>query len=422
MNIKEIKNTLLNESYFEIDHPSGLKIFVMPKPGYSSSFAVFGTNYGSVDTCFRVKGEKDFVCVPEGIAHFLEHKLFESEELDAFELFSKTGASANAYTSFDKTCYIFSCSANFDKSLEILLNFVKQPYFTQKTVEKEQGIIGQEIRMYQDNPDWQVLFNLLRAMYESNPVRIDIAGTVESIAEISAELLYGCYNTFYNFSNMALAVAGDVTVEGTLEIANRLLKTEAPVLTERKAPDEPRLPVEAYTEQKMDVGIKKFSLGFKETLTESVPDSSRRAAINILLETICGKVSRLYESLLNRGLINQSFSKEYFYGRGFSVPLFSGESSRPQEVRDAIIEEIEALRASGISEEDFETARRRLYGAEIMGFNDVDELANNIIGSYFDGGNLFGMVEAYRKISLDEVQATLSTSLERDCACLSVIS
>ncbi|MBQ1967206.1 MAG: insulinase family protein, partial [Clostridia bacterium] len=226
MKEKLIKNDLLKEEYYEIDHESGLKIFVMEKPDYNGAYALFGTKYGSVDTCFKIKGAESYTTVPEGIAHFLEHKLFESEELDAFERFAETGANANAYTSFDRTCYLFQCSGEFEKNLEILLDFVKAPYFTEETVQKEQGIIGQEIRMYQDSPDWQVLFNLLRGLYSKNPVRIDIAGTIESIAEINADLLYSCYKTFYNNSNMCLAVAGNVKTEEVINIADKVLKTE----------------------------------------------------------------------------------------------------------------------------------------------------------------------------------------------------
>ena len=233
MKINQITNEKLGETVYTAVHPSGLEIRVMPKKGYDSAYAVFGVKYGSIDTA--VKNESgEFETIPEGTAHFLEHKLFESEELDAFERFAKTGASANAYTSFDKTCYLFSCSGNFKQNLDILLDFVRHPYFTQKTVEKEQGIIGQEIRMYRDVPDWRVLFNLLCAMYKNHPVRIDIAGTEESIAEISADLLYKCYENFYNLGNMALAVAGNVTVEEVIESADRLLTKDEEFSIDRK--------------------------------------------------------------------------------------------------------------------------------------------------------------------------------------------
>ena len=202
--MKTVDSAVFHEKYYEIDHKSGLKIFVMPKEHYSSAYAVIGTRYGSIDTKFKRSDREDFVTVPEGIAHFLEHKLFESEELDAFTRYAETGASANAYTSFDKTCYLFQCTDRFEDSLRILLDFVTHPYFTKETVEKEQGIIGQEITMYYDVPGWMSTFNLLKCLYKNHPVRIDIAGTVESISHITDKLLYDCYDTFYNLNNLSL--------------------------------------------------------------------------------------------------------------------------------------------------------------------------------------------------------------------------
>ena len=195
MDIKEIKSVALAERYYKVKHDSGLTIYVYPKEGYSSTYAIFGTKYGSINNCFKVDNGET-VSVPDGIAHYLEHKLFESEDGDAFSRYAKTGANANAYTSFDKTCYLFSCTDNFEESLEILLDFVQSPYFTKETVAKEQGIIGQEIKMYDDSPSWRVMFNMLMNMYKTHPVRIDIAGTVESIAKITPEYLYTCYNTY----------------------------------------------------------------------------------------------------------------------------------------------------------------------------------------------------------------------------------
>ena len=216
-----IKNHLLKEEYYEIDHESGLKIFVMEKPDYNGAYALFGTKYGSVDTCFKLENEDSFTSVPEGIAHFLEHKLFESEELDAFERFAETGANANAYTSFDRTCYLFQCSGEFEKNLEILLDFVKAPYFTEETVKKEQGIIGQEIKMYDDSASWRVLFGILEGLYHNHTVKDDIAGTVESIAQITPEMLYKCAEAFYSPSEMVLSVAGNITEQQLIDAVER---------------------------------------------------------------------------------------------------------------------------------------------------------------------------------------------------------
>ena len=421
MNCITVKNELLNEEYYEIDHSSGLKIFVMEKPDYSGAYAIFGTKYGSVDTCFKLESEEEYTTVPEGIAHFLEHKLFESEELDAFTRFAETGANANAYTSFDRTCYLFQCSGEFEKNLEILLDFVKAPYFTEETVQKEQGIIGQEIRMYQDSPDWQVLFNLLRGMYSNNPVRIDIAGTIESIAQINADLLYSCYNTFYNLSNMALAVVGNVKKETVLSIVDKVIKPEEPVKFQQIIPEEPKKVAQAYIEEEMGVDMPKFALGFKDNLAEAVPSAKKSLLVNIAMDIIAGKVSDLYSALMDKGLINPTFSKEYFTGRGFAAPMFMGESAKPEEVKDAIIGKINTLKENGISDEDFEVSVKRLYGMAVLAFNDVDDMANNIIDAYFNSQSLFDTVELYKTVTKEDVLKAIEESFDTENCCLSVI-
>ena len=419
--IREVKSERLGESYFEIDHPSGLKILVYPKKNYAATYAVFGTRYGSIDTEFRLNGEEKFTCVPEGIAHFLEHKLFESEDLDAFERYAKTGASANAYTSFDKTCYLFSCTGKFQESLEILLDFVTHPYFTEKTVQKEQGIIGQEIQMCRDEAGWEALFSLLRAMYKTHPVRIDIAGTVESIAEITPELLYKCYETFYNFSNMVLCVAGNVTPDEVLSVADRLLKPQKPIQIERKFHREPREVAESYTEETLSVAFPIFSLGFKEAV--ETPERSLREILisDIILEAVAGKTSAFYSELLEAGLINTSFESEYFCGYGYAAWIFTGESPNGREVQKRITARIRALQESGISKADFERIRKKLYGRSIMQFNDIDGIANAMVSAYFCKEGLFDETEILQSLTLDEVNARLRTALQTDCASLSVI-
>lgn len=419
--IREVKSERLGESYFEIDHPSGLKILVYPKKNYAATYAVFGTRYGSIDTEFRLNGEGKFTCVPEGIAHFLEHKLFESEDLDAFERYAKTGASANAYTSFDKTCYLFSCTGKFQESLEILLDFVTHPYFTEKTVQKEQGIIGQEIQMCRDEAGWEALFSLLRAMYKTHPVRIDIAGTVESIAEITPELLYKCYETFYNFSNMVLCVAGNVTPDEVLSVADRLLKPQKPIRIERKFHREPREVAESYTEETLSVAFPIFSLGFKEAV--ETPERSLREILisDIILEAVAGKTSAFYSELLEAGLINTSFESEYFCGYGYAAWIFTGESPDGREVQKRITARIRALQESGISKADFERIRKKLYGRSIMQFNDIDGIANAMVSAYFCKEGLFDETEILQSLTLDEVNARLRTALQTDCASLSVI-
>ena len=420
MNIKEIKNELLNEKYYDIDHPSGLKILVLPKENYSSTYAIFATKYGSIDTMIQMK-DGSFKEIPEGTAHFLEHKLFESEDLDAFERFAKTGASANAYTSFDRTGYLFSCSANFKKNLEILLDFVQNPYFTQATVEKEQGIIGQEIDMYKDVPDWEVMFNCLMNMYHNLPVRIDIAGTHESIAQISAETLYGCYDNFYNLHNMVLSVAGNVSVDEVIEVADKMLKPVEGKMAQRKVIDEPKEVVSPYVEEKLSVATPQFMFGFKENRDTPERTAKEEVTMEILLDMISGQSSELYRRLFDNKLINNSFGFEYFTGFGYSCVFFAGESTDPKAVADEIVKEIKSFRENGFDKAAFDRTKKKLYGRMIMGMNDVDGIANNMAISYFAGEDIFTDFEIYKTVTLEDVEELFKDTLDENYSVLSVI-
>lgn len=421
MNIKEVRNELLNEKYYDIDHPSGLKILVMPKENYSSTYAIFATKYGSIDTMIQMS-DGSFKEIPEGTAHFLEHKLFESEDLDAFERFAKTGASANAYTSFERTGYLFSCSANFKKNLEILLDFVQNPYFTQATVEKEQGIIGQEIDMYKDAPDWEVMFNCLRTMYHNLPVRIDIAGTQESIAQITAKTLYGCYDNFYNLHNMVLAVAGNADVDEIVEVADKVLKPVEGKMAQRKVIDEPEEVIDSYIEEKLSVATPQFMFGFKERWDTPERTTKEEISMEILLDMISGQSSELYKRLFDGKLINNSFGFEYFTGFGYSCVLFAGESNDPKKVAEEIVGEIGKFRETGFDKTAFERTKKKLYGRMIMGMNDIEGLANNMAVSYFAGEDVFTDFEIFKTVTLDDVNDIFKKTLDENRSVLSVIN
>lgn len=420
MKINEIKNELLDEKCYHAVHPTGLNIYVMPKPEYSGAYAVFGTNYGSIDTKILNK-DGEIEDIPEGTAHFLEHKLFESEDLDAFARYAKTGANANAYTSFDTTCYLFQCTGDFAASLRILLDFVQSPYFTEQTVAKEQGIIGQEITMYKDVADWEVLFNLLKALYHDHPVRIDIAGTVESIAQITAQTLYDCYNNFYNLHNMVLAVAGNVDVNEIISICDELLKPCDEFKFVRKPHEEPEEIVQNYIEEKLSVAAPIFSLGFKESYGLPKRTLKQKIATDILLEMLAGTTSELYNSLLEQQLINTSFGYEQFAGFGYAATIFNGESKNPEEAARQIAAHIKAMRENGIDPESFERIRRKLYGRAVMSFNDVDEIANDLVGAHFDGVGVFDDIDIYRTITVQDVKEVLDSCMREEYAALSVI-
>ena len=411
----------IGEQYQKILHPSGLTILLYPMEGFQSAYALFATNYGSVDETFKTEGDADFVTVPAGIAHFLEHKLFESEDGDAFARYAKTGANANAYTSFDKTAYLFSCTDHFKESIEILLDFVTHPYFTPQTVEKEQGIIGQEIRMYEDNPDWRVYFNLLGALYHVNPVRTDIAGTVESIAKIDADLLYRCYHTFYNLHNMTLAVAGNFDPEVVLEAADRILKAAPKQELTRKVAEEPGDVRTSLVEQKLPVALPLFQIGFKGKAGTEKENLWGKIADEVLLDIIAGDSTPLYRRLLEAELINQSFEGEAMASRDYALTLFSGESRDPKRVRDEIATEILRLRSEGIDLEMFDRVKKAVYGRYMGMYGRADALAGLLVTAQFADVDAYEILEMLASLTLEQLNRRLPVSFDVERCALSIV-
>ena len=415
--LKQVFESDFGESYVKCEHESGLQIYILEKPLYNSAYALFGTKYGSIDNVFSVNGEQTEV--PEGIAHFLEHKLFESEDGDAFTRYAETGAYANAFTSFDKTCYLFKCSTRFYDNLEILLDFVQSPYFTAATVQKEQGIIGQEIRMYDDSPGWRVMFNMLLAMYKNHPVRIDIAGTTESIAEITDELLYKCYNTFYNPQNMFLCIAGNVDTDKVLKMVEEQLKPKEKQDLCRIMPEEPDEILKPYVEQALEVVIPLFCFGYKEKADRPLT-LKERICTSVLLDMIIGDASPLYKKLVNEGLINDEFDFEYFNGPGYSSVIFEGESQNPQRVADEIKAEITRLKEEGLNKKLFNAVRSNCYGNAIRNYNSMESIAMDLVDCAMSGYKLFDEIKCLKSITVDDVYKRLAV-LDNDKTVLSVI-
>ena len=416
-----VRNEKLNEKYYYVQHPTGLTILLYPMPGYSSAYALFGTRLGSIDTVFRSGDDPEFTEVPEGVAHFLEHKLFESEDGDAFTLFAKTGASANAFTSFDRTCYLFSTTDQFGESLRALLSFVQSPYFTQETVEKEQGIIGQEIKMYEDDPNWRVFFNLLGALYHKHPVRIDIAGTVDSIARIDADLLYKCYHTFYNLSNMVLAIAGNFSVSEAEQVIEETLKPSERVKLVQKTVEEPAEICQPEIVQQLSVSRPLFQIGFKEEPLSGYEWLKAQLECEILLDMLAGEGSPLYRRLYDGGLIHQDFGTEVFSGRGYFANVFAGESDDPRRVAEELRREIAGRREHGLSEQDFLGCRKALYGRIVRGFNRVDNVANALVSSYFAGIDLYDNIRAVEEITFRSIKARFDKTLDLSKMAVSIV-
>ncbi len=422
MNKVLIESKLLGDCYWKVDHPSGLTVFVYPKEKMRSTYAVFGTRYGSIDKAFHRSDEAEADVTPAGIAHFLEHKLFESEEGDAFARFAELGASANAYTSFETTRYLFSCTENVNQALEVLLDFVQSPYFTKQTVEKEQGIIGQEIKMYDDDPQWRVLFNLLRVLFHNHPIKDDIAGTVESIAQITPEHLYRCYDTFYNLNNMALCVAGNCDVDEVLSLCDKMLKKSEPVQVKRVFEAEPDTIVEPLVEEKLSVSLPIFEFGIKETINEEYRSEKDLAVTEVLLDIMASDGSSMFRKLLDASLINESsFSYEYFEGTGYGIVLFGGESSDPKAVCDAIREEMLRLKREGVTEEEVRRSAKSLYGGNLSGLNSADVISNAVMSMAFSEREMFRYIECFTEITAEDVNARIQTLFDDEKAAASII-
>ena len=420
MNREIITSSRTGDSCIHVKHKSGLDIYIREMSGFSSVYALFGTKYGSVNTTFKVAADKEYTEVPNGIAHFLEHKLFENEDCGVFELFAATGAQCNAYTSFDKTCYLFSCTNNYTENLRILLDFVQKPYFTKENVDKEQGIIGQEICMTNDNPEWRVFFNMLRGMYHNHPVQIDIAGTQESIAQIDADLLYKCYDTFYNLNNMTLSIAGNINADEVLAICDEMLRSCEDKGLETIFPDEPETVVQAEITEKNAVGASIFHLGFK-----CRPDKrnflKKEMTASLATSYLTDASSEMYSRLLSEEIINATFGGEVFAGDGFFSVILSGESEYPHKVIEAVLAEIRRISAEGIDEKVFSRIKKATYGDLVRQLCNVTAMASAMLNTHMAGFRPFDVVDIVSELTAEDILGFIRNELLPDKTVLSVI-
>ena len=401
--------------------PNGLPVCIVPKKGFQRKYALFATRYGGMDMKFQLDGK--WLDTPAGIAHYLEHKMFDTAEGNALQELAKNGAEPNAFTSNAITCYYFSSTEQFYENLKILLSFVSVPYFTDQSVEKEQGIIGQEIGMIEDNPEWQCYKQLMQGLYHHSPARTPIAGSVESIARITPEMLYRCYHTFYNLHNMVLAVAGRVDVDTVLEVCDRCCRENGEVSVRRIFREEPAGVQSHYVEQSLPVALPLFELGFKEDMKPSAQsDMKTEAAMEVLLELLTSDASPLFRRLLDEGLINESsFSGERFEGSGFASVLFSGESTDPRRTAAEILEEVEKLRRDGIAPEDFRRAKKAVYGRNISGLNSAEGIANGLVAMALSGRELFAYMDELSALTPEDVTQCLQRCMNKNQEVLSVI-
>lgn len=415
-----IENLKVKEKVYIEKLENGLTVMIIPKKGIQKKYMIWGTHYGSNESSFVVPGEEEVTTVPNGVAHFLEHKLFEQENgTNSLDVLTALGVEANAYTTNDHTAYLFECTDNFYEAMDELMDYVQHPYFTDENVEKEKGIIGQEIMMYDDYPEWRVYLNAMQAMYHNNPVKIDIVGTIETISKIDKEILYKCYNTFYNPSNMTMVICGDFEPKAILEeVKKRLIDTKPSGEIKREYPEEPNSIVQEKIEQKLEVSQPLYTIGIKDT---GECDVKKHIAMEILLNLIIGRSSNLYKELYNEGIIFAQPSLEYEFTNIYAHVLISGQSNEPEKVYTKFKETINKLKTNGINQEDFERMKKMIYGGYIREYNDVTDIARMFLADSFKGINSFDYLEEIKGITVEYLEQILKDVFKEEKMIISIV-
>lgn len=402
----------INETLYHETMANGLNVYLLKKEGFSKTYGLFATNFGSVDTSFVPLNEAEMMKVPDGVAHFLEHKMFEMEDGDASDKFSLLGASTNAFTSSSRTAYLFSTGSNEMQCTELLLDFVQDLYLTEENVEKEKGIIGQEIKMYDDDPDWQNYFGAIQNLYHKHPFAIDIAGTVESVNATTKEQLETCYRTFYHPSNMVLFVCGQINPEEMMDMIreNQLKKGFKKVNDiQRLIIDEPKTIKNKEIVQYMDVFMPKITMAIKVNNIPVEPKKrvKREMATQLVLDYLFSKSSKVYNDWVNNEWINDTFGGYYIQERDYACIQFGGDTNHIDELKCALIDLISKLPTSQIPMDDFERLKRKMMGAYVMSFNSIENIANHFIRYYFEDFSSFDLIDTLNELNYDDVLEAL---------------
>lgn len=404
---------------------NGLQVLLLPKSGFRQSFCALATRYGSIDRVFRTAGEQEFTSVPDGVAHFLEHKMFDSPRGDVFPEFARNGASANAFTTFDMTVYLFSATGRLSENVETLLNFVQEPYFTDQTVEKEKGIIGQEIQMYQDNPDTRAFYELLRGLYAQHPVRIDIAGTQDSIAQINKDVLYRCYDSFYHPSNMAFIAVGGFDEREMMSTVreNQARKNFPPAPhVERSYPLETATVHRARREIRLAVSQPRCLVGWKESTGQQGERLLEQELLTgLVLDVLFGRSSEFYHLQIDRGQIDASFGWEYELTPGYGYSLVGGNTGNPEALHRDVLAQVQELQDSGLPEPDFERCRRKTIGRFYSTLDAPSYLGRSVMSYYLKGANMFDTVRILRGFTLDQATQRLREYFRPEQCAISVV-
>lgn len=404
----------IDERVFEAELNNGLKLFITPKKGFQKTFVTYTTKFGSLDNKFKPHGSDTFVTVPDGVAHFLEHKLFENDDdsEDLFTAFAEDNAQVNAFTSFDRTSYLFSATDHVERNIKRLLTMVESPYFTKETVDKEKGIIAEEIKMYQEQPGYKLMFNTLKAMYDTHPIRVDIAGSVESIYEITKDDLYLCYETFYHPSNMVLFVVGDVDVANIYDVVatheNQRDKEAQPQIVRDPLIEKATVNESKVTET-MKLQSPRLMLGFKNNPLVDEPDASfvkRDLEMTLFYEMLFGEETDFYQSLLNEDLIDETFGYQFVLEPTYSFSVITSATQYPDKLKALLLTEIENNQGQLNDEEAFSLLKKQFIGEFISGLNSPEYIANQYTKLYFEGVSLFDLLEIVESITLESVNET----------------
>ena len=421
--MKIIENSKVKEKLYVEKLENGLTVMIIPKKGIQKKYVIWGTNYGSNDSKFIVPGENQETEVPKGVAHFLEHKMFEQESgVNSLDTLTALGVEANAYTTNDHTAYLFECTENFYPALDELMNYVQHPYFTDENVEKEKGIIGQEIMMYDDYPEWRVYLNAMEAMYHEHPVKLDITGTIETISHIDKEILYKCYNTFYNPSNMVMVLCGDFEPEELMkEVKGRLIDKKANGEIKRIYPEESETIVKEKIEQNMDVSQPLFTIGIKDKVAETKERVRKHIAIEILLNMIIGKSSELYKELYDEGILFSVPSLDYEFAKDYAHVLITGQSTEPEKVYEQFKNKVLEMKKNPLDTEAFNRIKKRIYGEYVKEYNDTSDIARMFLADFFKGINIFDYLEEIVTINEQYAEQILKEVFDDKKMIISVI-
>ncbi len=400
---------------------NGLTVFVFPKPEHGKSYAFFATNYGGMDMRFCLNGQ--WHDTPAGVAHFLEHKMFDTQDGNALQDLASNGASPNAFTSNAITGYYFESTQKFEENLRILLSFVSIPWFTEESVDKEQGIIAQEIRMIEDDPQWQVYTGMMSGLYKNHPIRTSVAGSVESISHITADTLYACHKAFYDPANMVLCVAGNVDPERVCAVAREILPAPSGMEVARDyGQSEPEGVAQPLVERSMEVAAPLFQLAFKG---DPLPHGEQSLRIQLLGEltakALVGRSTQLYARLYEQGLINSEFGCGCEVYPGCAFLYAGGESRDPQQVRALVMEEAARLVREGIDEDLWRRLKKAAYGKRVRALNSLENLCVDQAQSFFFGVDSLAFPEVFDRLSAQDARQLLERWVTQERATLSVV-